>query len=140
VTKIKKFNNIFILILLIVLLSIPIFAARRPIYNSDLNTWGYIWSNYTDVSFDVNGTLRGNESIIRVTNSTWLKTTLDNATINRSISLDSYNQSISLNNYLKIGDASSFVNGSDINVTLFNVYKLNGTELSLFNKSISLDY
>ena len=107
-----------------------VIAERQPLTNGDLNIHGTILNQYLNVSLTENGTIKGNESIIRVNNLTLY---------NKSISLNNYNQSISLDNYLQTGQSSSFTNGSDIIVRNLNVSFINDTSLSLFNKSISLD-
>jgi len=69
----------------------------------------------------------------------------DVALFNRSVSLDGYNKSVDLAGYLKSASITSLLsNNSDailrvVNITSMRTESINGTDISLFNRSISLD-
>ena len=106
-----------------------------------------------------------NKTIIRIGNISWFNTSIVSSGFNFSIDLSSYLKSGSFSNFklenvsnttyisaisdnnllARVGDFnignisnSTIRNGSDANLTNLNVYSLNGTALSLFNKSIDL--
>ncbi|KKQ99921.1 MAG: hypothetical protein UT24_C0021G0010, partial [Candidatus Woesebacteria bacterium GW2011_GWB1_39_12] len=130
-------------------------------YNQSISLVNYLTTSFLSAFWQLSnltnyfGDSSFNSSVIRVTNSSWLKTTLDNTTINRSISLDSYNKSISLvnynysislTNYWNIGTPlSNFQLGNVSNNTLTKgdnttsgMWNMNGTNLMTTNNRINV--